>query len=760
MGGQHEHGDKHDSGELILSVDGMTCGNCAAKVTKAAMSVSDIIDVHVDLPSKEVHISGTSESGFEAQSFANAISAAGYAAKVKKHGTTTNLLNKWSTIVIVGSVLTVIMLIGDWGLGWQHSKQGQWLLFALGTIIIFYCGRAFLVGAINQLKQGKSDMDTLVALGSYTAYIYSCWAFFSQNSHHLYFAEAGSIISLVSLGHFLEAKVSERAQSSLKKLMSLQKDHVTLVASDGSLSTVPSAQLKIGDKILLKSGDRIPVDAKVLSGGASIDESAISGESHPIEKNPEDPLISGTVVLDGQIYAFVTAIGRNTALAKIIETVKRAQNSRASIQKLVDRVSSVFVPTVVLIAICSFALWYLNPDTMAKLSAFFEPYLWSRHTDPSRLSQAILCAVGVLIIACPCAMGLATPAALMAGSNRAAKDGVLIRDASAIEKSATITHVFFDKTGTLTEGQLSVVNLYQSETFSQLSLNLANALASHSKHPISKAIQDYCTAHSIGQRPDPVELINFKEIRGKGLSASLADGTVCRLGSLKWHKEELGINDQLLTKAESLKGSLNILSIGPVIVGVFELQDQIKKDTMNVISRLRSLDIEIGIISGDRKIVVEELARKLKVKPENAHFEVNPENKAAVIDRHQKAGFFVAFVGDGINDAPALKTATLGIAVSSATDIAKDSADLILIKNDIQQIPWALNISAKTLKTIKQNLFWAFCYNILAIPLAFMGFVSPIICAAAMGLSDLFVILNSLRLVMYSSPKQALEEVI
>ncbi|HVJ65048.1 MAG TPA: cation-translocating P-type ATPase [Bdellovibrionota bacterium] len=748
MGGQHEHHHQEPSSELIsestdevvLHVEGMTCGGCASRVRKAAASVSDLVEVDVNLGEKEARILGAGASGIDAQTFASAITKAGYPAKVLRanHAHAPGFWAKWSTMVLVASALTTIMLAGDWALGWQHHGAGRWALFAMATAIQFYTGSAFLKGALRQARLGKSDMDTLVALGSGTAYLYSTWALLAAPQHHLYFAEAGSIISLVSLGHFLEAKMSERAQSSLKKLLSLQHGKILRLDEAGHGTPVSGAQLRVNDVIRVQSGDRIPVDAVTTAGGASLDESAVSGESQPIDKAPGDRLVSGTLVLDGQLDARVTATGRHTALAQIIESVRRAQNSRAQIQKLADRVSSIFVPVVVAVAALAFALWYFAPQAMDTFAASLEPYLWARHVDPSALSQALLCAVGVLIIACPCAMGLATPAALMAGTNRAAAGGVLIRDASAIEKSSTITHVFFDKTGTLTRGELAVTKVLGDK--SSQTLALAGALAARSKHPISRAI----AAHAPPPGSDALDA--FQETRGRGLSARESGGKSLRLGSLAWHRDELKLQSPLFIEAEASSASINVLSRGDEVLAVFFLEDQLKDETPAVIASLRRANIEVGIISGDRKAVVHEMAQRLGLREENVHAEVIPERKAAVIEAHQKRGDAVAFVGDGINDAPALKMATLGIAVSSASDIAKDSADLILIQHDIRQIPWALEISSRTLRTIKQNLFWAFCYNVLAVPLAFAGFVSPIICAAAMGLSDVFVILNSLRL--------------
>lgn len=752
MGGQHHHGDElidDLNQEVVLNVEGMTCNNCAAKVSKALSSVSSVVDVHVDLGAKEAHLHGVDESGASAEEFIAALNAAGYPAKLKSRGQKNSVWSKWSTVVGVGATLTVIMMIGDWALGWQTSSSGRLTLFLLSTIIQLYCGQAFLKGALRQLRKGSSDMDTLVALGSWTAYIYSTWSYLSDGSHHLYFAEAGSIISLVSLGHFLEAKISERAQSSLKKLISLQNDRVTRVLPGGESEIVPSARLKVGDRILVRSGDRIPVDAIIAKGGASIDESAITGESHPIDKDPGAKLISGTLVMDGEIEARVTAVGRATALAQIIETVRKAQNSRAAIQKLADKVSSIFVPIVVLVALVAFGLWFLTPATMIALQARIAPWLWPTHIDPSLVSQAVMCAVGVLIIACPCAMGLATPAALMAGAGRAAKNGVLIRDASAIEKSATITRVFFDKTGTLTEGKLSVEATLGAADLKPQHWGAIAELTRKSHHPMSQAVLRHVTATQA--TPQSSDLSTFKEERGKGLTGETPYGDVYRLGSIAWHRDVLKLNSPLFAQAESSVASANVFSHDGHVLAIFLLKDQIKSESAEVVRQLRAVGIEVGIISGDRRAVVEELAKSLGLKSENVHFEITPERKAEVISGHQAQGQAVAFVGDGINDAPALKTATLGIAVAAATDIAKDSADLVLIKNDIRQIPWALDISGRTLRTIKQNLFWAFCYNTLAVPLAFMGFVSPIICAAAMGLSDVFVILNSLRLARYRS---------
>jgi P-type Cu+ transporter len=624
------------------------------------------------------------------------------------------------------------------------------------------CGRGFFRGAWQQLRRGQSNMDTLVALGSSTAYGYSLWGLLAGWPGHLYFMEAAGIITLISAGHWMEALASRRATDSLRALMDLTPSTARRLGPSQAEEEIPVAQLRSGDRILLKPGERIPTDGKVFEGQSAVDESMLTGESRPVEKSAGQSLFGGTAVLDGRLVMQVTATGETTALAQIIAVVQRAQHSRANIQKLGDRVSSVFVPIVVVIALLTGLWWGFGYPTALKTSTTLAPFLWHVTFPTSALAAAFIHAAAVLIVACPCAMGLATPAAIMAGTNAAARRGILIRDGVALEKSGRITSVIFDKTGTLTQGRLAIAAvepLGRAPSSREQIQGLAAQLAAPSNHPLSRAIAGAGlsphspSAKAAGNR----SFENWRELRGRGIealspSAEYPDSTL-RLGSLNWLRE-LGIESgpAAFTETWSNRGATILgLARDRHLLAQFALVDELKPHAAEVIRKLRDTGTRLYLITGDQKPTALAIAHEVGIDPDRVYAEVRPEDKSRIVAELQQRGERVAFVGDGINDAPALEQADLGIAVSKASDVAREAADIILLNSDIQAIPEAIGLAQATLRTIKQNLFWAFFYNAAAIPLAALGFLSPLICALAMGLSDLIVIGNALRLRAWKS---------
>jgi Cu+-exporting ATPase len=607
-------------------------------------------------------------------------------------------------------------------------------------------GASFYRGGWNQLRVGSANMDLLVALGSTTAFGYSAWALLSGLGGHLYFMEAASIITLVSLGHWLESRVSARASSALRQLLNLAPPRSRRRNANGAESEVPVSELLTGDIVVLRPGDRVPTDGQVAEGESAVDESMLTGESLPLEKTAGAKLYAGTVNLNGQMTMRVTSLGEDTALAQIIAAVERAQNSRANIQRLGDRVSSVFVPTVVLVALAAALWWGLLPQEAQRVTAWLGQYLWAPHVPASVLAAAVRAAAAVLIVACPCAMGLATPAAIMAGSNVAARRGILIRDGVALEKAGNVTAVLFDKTGTLTVGQPEVVQaqaftpdgLPAKEQLPSL-LELAAALASPSTHPLSRAVSKLAR----GTRT----LLDWKEVSGAGVQAREDHKTLLRLGSLKWLADS-GVEvrrpfvDQWTSQGATVLGLCREQSL----VLLLALQDTVKPGAAEVVQRLEGEGLAVYLVTGDHSRSAASLARQIGLGAEHVFSEIPPDRKAELVKKLQQRGERVAFVGDGINDAPALEQADLGIAVSRASDIAREAADIILLRSEIDAVPESIGLARATLRTIKQNLFWAFFYNALGVPLAAFGFMSPILCAAAMGLSDLIVIGNALRL--------------
>jgi Cu+-exporting ATPase len=622
-------------------------------------------------------------------------------------------------------------------------------------------------------------MDTLVALGSTTAYAYSVWALFSGLAGHLYFMEAAAIITLISVGHWFEARVSSQASSSLRALLNLAPALARRRNPDGTETEVPVAQLQVDDKVTLRPGEAVPTDGKVMEGNSAVDESMLTGESTPVDKAPGDLVYAGTVNLSSRLVVRITATGDETALAHIIAAVQRAQTSRANIQRLGDRVSSVFVPVVVLVALAAGLWWGLAPESAARVHHFLAAYLWPAHPPTGALAAGLIAAASVLIVACPCAMGLATPAAIMAGSNAAAQRGILIRDGVALEKAGQITAVLLDKTGTLTVGKPAVVRVQSLGTLDrgvldwlnreslnrgsveplnrsggessesgideQAVVRIAAALARHSTHPISQAVAKLSD--------EEIPFADWQEIRGAGVQGTLkigaSEGQIARLGSLRW-LGECGVDlaaGQLFAEEWSAQGATILgLAVGKHLAAVLAVKDTIKPGASGVVSNLHRQGLKVFLVTGDNQRTAASIARQAGIAAQNVFAEIRPEQKAELIRKLQQQGERAAFVGDGINDAPALEQANLGIAVARASDVAREAADIILLKSEIEAVPESLGLARATLRTIKQNLFWAFFYNAAAVPLAALGFLSPVICAAAMGFSDLIIIGNALRL--------------
>ncbi len=744
-----------------LSVTGMDCSNCARHVTEAIQGVPGVHSAMVQLENKRASVRWNGGAAQDPNALIQAVSNAGYGAAVissepkAEHDSSEHRLAGWEFTLWVGILGTAPLMIGEWVFQLAMMPWFQWTGFVLATIVQVFAGAQFYRGAWNQLKIGRSNMDTLVALGSTTAFAYSTWALFSGHGGHVYFMESASIITLISLGHWMESRVSVRAFGALRKLLNLAPQTARLRAEDGKETEVAVSDLEIGNVVALRPGDRIPTDGEVIEGDSAVDEAMLTGESVPVDKTSGKPLYAGTVNLNGRLLMRVTATGEETALAHIIAAVQRAQTSRANIQRLGDRISSVFVPIVVSIALAAALWWGFAPESAEQVHAWLAPFLWPAHPPIGNLAAAFIIAAAVLIIACPCAMGLATPTAIMAGSNAAAARGILIRDGVALEKAGEVTAVIFDKTGTLTIGKPEVVKVWERQPDSSATSDfapvtkwkigdLAAALARHSTHPLSQAIAKSADVE--------IPLTDWQEIRGAGVQAKLlsdGDSHSLKLGSLKWLRES-GVNlsaGDAFIQEWSAQGATIVGLVGNKnLLALFAVKDTVKSGSAKVAAELNERGFKTYLLTGDNALTATSIAQQAGIKRENVFAEVRPEQKAEFVKKLQEQGERVAFVGDGINDAPALEQADLGIAVSRASDVAREAADIILLKSEIEAVPEALGLAKATLRTIKQNLFWAFFYNAVGIPLAALGFMSPILCAAAMGFSDMIVIGNALRL--------------
>jgi Cu+-exporting ATPase len=747
----------------FFHVHGMTCGNCARHVREAVQELPFVQSVSVDLDQGLARVKWQRNVQTGDSSVIQAIEKAGFSAVLGSEiGTRSpagwSPLRGWKFNVFVGLPVLLPLLWGESIAGWSGQTWFRWFGFLLATLVQVFCGARFYLGAWRQIKSGGSNMDTLVVLGSTTAYLFSVWVLVNGFPGHLFFLESVAIITLISVGHWLESLASAKAALAIRSLLDLAPPKARRLDQDNLEIEIDVSRLTPGDRVVLRPGDRIPVDGKVITGSSVVDESMLTGESMPVEKDDEAILYAGTLNQSGRLIMQTTATGSETVLARIVAAVRHCQESRAQIQRLGDQVSNVFVPAVILIAALAGLWWGLFPESARNVSLALEPWLWHSHLPDDPLSAAIMVTAGVLIVACPCAMGLATPAALMVGAQTAARRGILIRDGIALEKCGSIQQLLFDKTGTLTAGRMELAEhrcFVSEENEPAWFFDLAASLADPSSHPISKAIARLSS--------NRLPLSSWHEQRGLGLSAQskeavsgLPSGSSLRFGSLSW-LEESGVDlmpAKSLANAWRAQGATVVgLASDNALLGVFALQDPPKPQAASVVAFLKSAGLEVGLLTGDQALTAHVIGTRLGIDASQIHAGIHPDEKADIIRDLQKQGRRVAFVGDGINDAPALEQADLGIAVTQASDIARESADVILLNSDIQAVPEALALAQRVMRTIRQNLFWAFFYNAAAIPLTALGFLSPVICAAAMGMSDLVVIGNSLRLARWHPPE-------
>lgn len=615
------------------------------------------------------------------------------------------------------------------------------LQLVLTSIVVFWCGIKFLKGAINSTRSGVPDMNALVSLGTMSSFIFSLvitinhifsfqWEAL-KDTHDVYYETAAMITTFILIGNYLELVMKSKAQTSIKSLKNLQSKTV-IVERGGEEITIPFKKVKSGDVVLIKTGDKIPVDGTILNGNCVIDESTMTGESLPVEKRKGDEVISGTIVKNGFVKVSALKTGNDTRLAKIINLVKDASNSKPEIQKLADKISAIFVPAVILIAITTFVIWNFIVGV---------PF-----------SEAMLNAVSVLIIACPCALGLASPMAVVVGIGRSADNGILFNNINAIEKLNKIDTICFDKTGTITTGELKFENIISLGSYSTKDLlKYVFSLEKHFNHPVAKSIVHYCLDNNISYYTD-VEGLNNEQ--GLGVTGTVNKKEVS-IGSLRYIKEKVLTNTYTETsfrEFENLNSKGNLfISVNGEISGRISFDEDIKQESREVIGYLKSGGFEVCMISGDNEFVTKSIAKEVGI--ETYFSNVFPEDKLRIVKELQANNQKVAMIGDGINDAPALAKSDVGIAIGTGTDVAIDSSDVILVKGDLRSITKSINISKKTVQIIKQNIFWAFFYNIIAIPLAAgllspVGIIiSPVLAAMLMAFSDVVTVIgNSLRL--------------
>ncbi|MCX6781124.1 MAG: copper-translocating P-type ATPase [Candidatus Magasanikbacteria bacterium] len=630
--------------------------------------------------------------------------------------------------LITGAVVMVLSIT-------TRSLLGAWVQCVLALIVLVWFGQPIFKSAVIAARYGSVNMDTLIAIGTSAAYIFSVVVLvmptiFSRGGElPIYFDTATTIIALILLGRLLEARAKSQANDAVQKLIGLQaKTAHRLRGGDmNSIEEIPAEQIMIGDVLLVRPGEKIPTDGEVISGSSSVDESMMTGESMPVEKNIGERAIGGTVNGSGVLTIRATQIGSETVLAHIIQLVEDAQGSRAPIQRLADLIAGYFVPVVIGIAILTAAVW-----------AFFGPTPWYIHT--------LVQAVAVLIIACPCALGLATPTAIMVGTGRAASRGILIRDAESLETAGSLNMIVFDKTGTVTEGKPSVVGIESVGVEENELLRLAAAVEHHSEHPLAAAVLSAATERKINFG---AQVENIQATAGGGISA-LVEGKQIHVGSLRFI-ESLGIKIPAVDLKKFPAATILCVARGTEVVGFIFAADKIKSDALEAIDAVRSFGIEPVMLTGDNENAAAAIAHELGIR--TWHAAQLPGDKLNFIKAQQAKGKKVGMVGDGMNDAPALTQATVGFALSTGTDIAISAGNVTLLKGDLKKVADAIAISRATIRVIKQNLFWAFFYNIIGIPVAagilypaFGILLSPMIASGAMAFSSISVVLNSLRL--------------
>jgi len=738
-----------DQAKITISVGAMTCAACVRRVENALNSVPGVLDASVNLATgRATIIHGARWGGIAA--LEKVITEQGYdflgelqdtlpdpieASRVKE-------LSDLKLKVTCGAILSVIIFIGSmqhW-FGFLQIIPRQvmlWAMFILTAPAVFWVGSRFFTGAIKAALQKTSDMNTLVAVGALAAYVYSAAATFFPHFFmtagfmpHVYYDGAAMIVTLILVGRLLEAKAKGKTSTAIKKLIGLKPKTAHLIRKDEELE-VAVEEVQIGDTLLVKPGERIPVDGVILSGQSTIDESMLTGESMPVAKEIGQKVFAATMNKTGSFTFRATGVGAETALAQIIRLVEEAQGSKAPIQRLADRVASVFVPTVFVIAFVTFAIWYFLPAQ-------------------SNFSRALINFVSVLVIACPCALGLATPTAIMVGTGLGAQSGILIKGGEALEKIHKLSVVVFDKTGTLTRGEPVVTDLIAAKGFDSIQvLAYAAALEKNSEHPLAQAILQ--RAQTDGIVVAAVE--KFTVASGLGAKA-LLENKSCLIGNRFFMKSEgvpIDALDEPAAKLAREGKTVVYAALEKTAIGLIALADVPKNSAKPAIESLKRRKLKVMMVTGDNAGTANAIAGQLGI--DQVLADVLPGNKADEIRKLQKAGEVVAMVGDGINDAPALAAADVGIAIGAGTDVAIEASDITLIRDDLLGVPEAISLSQATMRVIKQNLFWAFFYNVIGIPIAagalypFFGILlNPEFAAAAMALSSVSVVSNSLRL--------------
>ena len=720
--------------EQRLAIEGMTCASCVRRVERSLAKVDGVAEVSVNLATEQALVHGSAP----APALLAAVERAGYHARLIEPEQTdseadqvlareAHMARQRQIDIAVGASLTAPLLILSMLFMNRFSGENM-LLLVLALPVWAYVGRNFHLGAIRAARHGTANMDTLVSLGGSAAFLYSVWATVFQANAETYFDTAATIVTLISVGKYLEAVARNRAGEAIKRLASLGARSARLL-HDGIEVEVPLSRVQVGDLLLVRPGEKIPLDGRVVEGRASVDESMISGESLPVERGIGDEVVGASINVDGFLTVRVTRVGQDTALARIIHLVEQAQTSKAPAQRLADQISQYFVPAVLLVAAGTYLGW-----------------VFSRHSAV----QAMIAAVAVLVIACPCALGLATPTAIMVGSGRGAENGILIRGGESLERLRLIDEVVLDKTGTITLGRPVVTQIVsfgsggaKGRPEAEL-LQLVASVERGSEHPLARAVVEQARTDGLEAQ---LAVSNFASIAGGGVQAKIPGDRSVLIGARRLLVErgiDLDGHLQAIEELEAGGQTVMLVAVNDRVAGAIALADAVKDGSAAAVQELHAMGIEVTMLTGDNARTAAAIARQVGI--DRVQADVRPEDKAAEVVRLQQAGKIVAMAGDGINDAPALAQADAGIAMGTGTDVAMETADVTLVNGDLRSLALAIRLSRATMRVIRQNLFWAFFYNVILIPLAIFGKISPIFAAAAMALSSVTVVSNSLRL--------------
>ncbi len=730
-----------DANKTTLQITGMTCAACATRIEKGLSRMPGVVSANVNLALETASVE-LGDAGLQTEDLIKKVEQLGYGAMPKQSDEETAQRKKetvhrqklkfWiSALLSLPLLWSMVTHFTFTSFIWSPDiLMNPWFQFALAAPVQFIIGWSFYVGAYKALRSGSANMDVLVALGTSAAFFYSLYKtlVWEPSSHHppeLYYETSAILITLILLGKLFEMLAKGRTSEAIKALVKLQAKTAS-VLRDGQELTVPIEQVIVGDIVLVRPGEKIPVDGVITAGSSAVDESMLTGESLPIEKRAGDTVIGATLNKTGSFRFEARQVGGDTALAQIIRTVEEAQGSKAPIQRVADRISGIFVPIVVGIALITFCIWF-----------FF--------LEAGAFGPALEKAIAVLVIACPCALGLATPTSIMAGSGRAAEHGILFKGGEHLEATHKLDTILLDKTGTVTKGKPELTDLMLADEIEELYfMTMVGAAELRSEHPLAEAIVSGIRTRGV-QPPDADE---FEAIPGYGVRARVGEAEVYVGTRRLMERQGIPIDDAELQMAElEHAGKTAMLAaIDGRYAGLLAVADTVKDSSAEAIRKLAALGLDVYMITGDNQRTAEAVARQVGMKPEHVLAEVLPDGKADEVKKLQAQGRKVGMVGDGINDAPALAVADIGMAVGTGTDVAIETADVTLMRGELTAIPDAITMSKRTMKNIKQNLFWALAYNTLGIPIAAIGLLAPWVAGAAMALSSVSVVLNALRL--------------